>query len=445
MIGATTWSREAEQSVLGSLMLDPLAIDRAMPLTAAAFFDARHAAIWTACEVMAAARKPIDPVTLAIALGSELQEVGGHEYLGALANSIPSARNVARYAEIVREHAAQRSLVDAADEAMEIARGTGTVSDKLDSIATILSGLARTQIRKVPRRISEIALQRTEYYEALQAGDVVPGWPCHIPGIDRALAGGFRPGKLYFIGARPAVGKSSLSAQILIELARDGHPGLMLSQEMAAEEVTDRAVANIGRIDYGRLQTGQMLDSDWSRAVEMLETMATLPLWVDDQPALTISDIRHKVRAVPGVQVLVLDYLQLCSRAGTSSAGNRNSEIEEISRGLKAMAMECGIAVIALSQLNREVEKRPGKRPQMSDLRDSGSIEQDADVIFFLWPLRDLDGDGRLVGLSITKNRQGRTGEVALDFRGAVQRWSESTEPMTEAPAEQTKQRGFRC
>lgn len=435
------WSVEAEQSVLGSLMHDPVAIDRAQPLTPGDFFDARHGDIYAAAQALATRRQPIDVVTLFNQLGAA--DVGGMAYLSALEMSVPSARNVGRYAEIVREHAQQRALIAAADEAMEIARGDGAVSDKLDRIASTLAVLSGRQVRQAPRRLADIALMRTDHYEALQAGSVVSGWPCHVPALDRALAGGFRPGKLYFVGARPAVGKSSLSAQILIELARDGHPGLMLSQEMAAEEVADRAVSNIGRIDYGRLQTGNMEKEDWSRAVEMLHEMQELPLWVDDQPALTIGDIRNKVRSVPGLQVLVLDYLQLCSKTGNTSASNRNSDIEEISRGLKALAMECGLAVIALSQLNREVEKRPGKKPQLSDLRDSGSIEQDADAVLFLWPVRDLDHGGRLIGLNVAKNRQGQTCEIALDFRGAVQRWAESTETLQQAADEQPKQRGF--
>lgn len=436
------WSVEAEQSVLGSLMHDAAAMDRAQPLAAGDFFDPRHGDIYAAAQALASSRRPIDPVTLFAQVGAA--DVGGLGYLNALSQSVPSARNVGRYAEIVREHAHQRALIAAADEAMEIARGDGAVSDKLDRIASTMAVLSGRQVRQAPRRLADIALQRTEHYDALQAGSVVSGWPCHIPSLDRALAGGFRPGKLYFVGARPAVGKSSLSAQILIELARDGRPGLMLSQEMAAEEVADRAVSNVGRIDYGRLQTGKMEEADWSRAVEMLHEMSSLPVWVDDQPALTLGDIRNKARMVPGLKVLVLDYLQLCSKSAGTKAGNRNSEIEEISRGLKALAMEMGLAVIALSQLNREVEKRAGQRPQLADLRDSGSIEQDADAVLFLWPVRDLDEGGRLIGLNVAKNRQGRTCDIALDFRGAVQRWTESTETLQQAADEQPKQRGFR-
>ena len=157
-----------------------------------------------------------------------------------------------------------------------------------------------------------------------------------------------------------------------------------------------------------------------------MERLARLPFFVDDQPALMLRDIRIKAKSVKGIKVLILDYLQLC--ASTRRDGNRNSEIEEISRGLKTLAKELGIAVIALSQLNRDVEKRANKRPMLSDLRDSGAIEQDADVVMFVWPVREFEGEGRrILGLGIDKNRQGRLGEVGLDFYGDTQRWGEST------------------
>lgn len=439
-MSATLWSTEAEQSVLGSILQDSRALEACQPLATSDFHDLAHGVIFGAMVALVASGRPSDAVSVAARLGQSLETCGGHQYLDALAVSVPSPRNAGRYAEIVRSKAQHRALVAAADEAMEIAREDGPIADKLERITASLSGIAKTTVKRVPRRLSEIALQRTTHYEALQRGDEVSGWPTHIPTLDRALAGGFRPGKLYFVGARPGVGKSSLSAQLLIEFARDGLPGLMLSQEMAGEEIADRAVANVGRIDYGRLQTGKMTDDDWGRAVEMLESMAQLPVFVDDQPALTLADIRTKARLVPGLKVLVLDYLQLCT--GTSGS-NRNSEIEEISRGLKAMAMDMGLAVVALSQLSRKVEERPGKRPQLSDLRDSGSIEQDADGVFFLWPIRDMGDGAKLVGMAVAKNRQGRTCDIALDFRGSIQRWTESTESIQDEVRPRSNNKGF--
>lgn len=435
------WSSDAEQSVLGGILLDQRAYEAAMPLKAADFWHPAHAAVWTAIDALQAARQMIDPITVADQLGAEREKIGGLSFVNALASSVPSASGVRRYAEIVRERAARRALVDMAQEAIELAQGDESLADVLNTVGQSMSALQLGQVRKAPRRLADVAMQRTEHYEALQAGSVTPGWRTGLPWLDRSLNGGLRPGKLYFIAARPSVGKTSLSVQILLSMASDGLPGLMLSQEMSAEEVADRSVSHLGRIDYAALQTGKMNDDDWSRAADMLDGLRDLPVWIDDQGALTLSDIRAKVRSVQGVRVLLVDYLQLCS--GSKRAGNRNSEIEEISRGLKALSMELGIAVIVLSQLNREVENRPGKRPQLSDLRDSGSIEQDADVVLFLWPLRDLESGSRLVGLAAEKNRQGRRGEVALDFRGDVQRWAESTEPVREAELPKSE-RGFR-
>lgn len=435
------WSSDAEQSVLGGILLDQRAYEAAQPLTDAAFYHPAHAAIWRAVAALHAARQIIDPITVAEQLGAQREEVGGLVFVNALANSVPSAAGVKRYAEIVRERAARRSLVDAARQAVELAASDKPLAEVMDEVGQTMSALQLRQTRKAPRRLADVALLRTEHYEALQSGAERAGWPTGLSWLDAAMNGGMRPGKVYYIAARPSIGKTSLSVQVLLYLAAAGLPGLMLSQEMPAEEVADRAVSHLGRIDYASLQTGDMQDEDWSRASEMLDHVQGLPVWIDDQGALSLADIRAKVRSVPGVRILLLDYLQLC--AGSDKAGNRNSEIEEISRGLKALAMELDMAVIVLSQLNREVEKRPGKRPQLSDLRDSGSIEQDADVVAFLWPLRDLESGSRLVGLALEKNRQGRRGEIALDFRGDVQRWAQSTEPVREAELPKSE-RGFR-
>lgn len=431
------WSQEAEQSVLGALMLESRALERIQPLTDADFHHPSHAEIFKAIVSLHARRQPVDLITVHDSMGELAGVVGGMKYLNDLCNSVPGAANIKRYAEIVREKAARRQLVETARAAIALAEGADPLGDVLDQVGQKMSALQLGQVRKAPRRLADVALQRTGYYQDLQDGKEIPGWPTGLDWLDRMLNGGMRSGKVYYIAARPSVGKTSLSVQILLNLAKQGRVGLMLSQEMPAEEVADRAVSHLGRIDYANLQTGRLTDADWGRASEMLDDIGGLPVWVDDQGALTIGDIRAKVRSVPGVQVLLVDYLQLCSKAGSSAAGNRNAEIEEISRGLKALAMELGMAVIVLSQLNREVERRPGKRPQLSDLRDSGSIEQDADVVAFLWPLRDLDGDGRLVGLALEKNRQGKCSEIALDFRGAVQRWGISTEPVQQQKEEQ--------
>jgi replicative DNA helicase len=433
------WNEDAEKAIIGSAIRNPKILEKMGGLYPDHFYHPKYGYIWGVIQELSAQMAPIDELTIGEAAGHKVNDVA--EVLSGILSATPTASNYGRYADIVRDKATRRALFEVGLKAMELAQGTETTSAAMESISNDLSALHTTQIKKVPRSLYEIMLTRTEYYDDLKEGRVASGWGCSLPSLNRALSGGFRPGKLYFIGARPGVGKSSLSAQIMIDLAKQGHGGLFLSQEMAVEEVGDRTIANCGHIEMSKIITGDLHDEDWTRASEAIEMARGLPVWIDDQPSLTLSDIRHKARSVPGIKLLVLDYLQLCLKNKGSSAGNRNSEIEEISRGLKALAMDMGISIIALSQLNREVDKRPDKKPQMSDLRDSGSIEADADGIFFLWPVRDLDAGGMLVGLSIAKNRQGRPGgEIALDFRGATQRWGESTESLSQSQQSQQDQ-----
>lgn len=425
-------SEEAEQSVLGALMLDADALHAvASVIGPADFFVPRHRALFALMQREALAHKALDPISLAGAL-ADAEDVGGLAYLVALENGVQSARNAKRHAEIVRDRARQRALLAATDEAMELARGDGAVAEKVEQIAALFTALQRQQVAKAPRSIVDIAIERTAHYEALQAGTACAGWPTRIPSLDAMLTGGLRPGGLYILAARPKVGKSSFAQTIAMTMARDGRSTLFLSQEMADTEIADRAVAATGRIDYSALLSGRMSDEDWSRASDALETMKDATLYVDDQGGLTLADIKAKARSIPGLRVLVVDYLQLCSSA--LSDANRNAQIEEITRGMKAMAKQMGVAVIALSQLNREVEKRANKRPQLSDLRDSGAIEQDADAVMFLWPVSE-SGAHKLVGLAVEANRQGRCGSVGLDFAGATQCWIESSQSIEPAPA----------
>lgn len=428
------WSNEAEQAVLGALMLDAKAMEQ-IALAASDFHDAAHRTIFATMQAEIAHRRGIDSLSLYSALeqAGSVGDVGGLAYLTALEGCVVSPRSIKRHAEIVKDRSRQRMLLAAADEACEIAKASGPVAERVEKIAALFAAMQRQHVEKLPRSISELATLRTAHYEALQAGSVEAGWKTHIPALDDMLSGGLRPGGLYILAARPKVGKSSLAQTLSMTMAKAGRPTLFLSQEMGAEEVADRAVSNAGRVNYGNLLSGRMEDSDWSRAVEALDEMRDMPLFVDDQGSLTLLDIKAKARTVPGLKVLVLDYLQLSGSTLTDS--NRNAQIEELSRGLKWLAKQMGIAVIALSQLNREVEKRANKRPQLSDLRDSGAIEQDADAVLFLWHVREYEAQGRrLIGLAVEANRQGRCGSVGLDFHGAIQRWGESTETLDTKP-----------
>jgi replicative DNA helicase len=430
-------SREAEQSVLGALMLDPSVFDVVGNiLQPSDFHDAAHRAIYAALQREVLACKPCDSVSLFLAMqaaGTD-ERAGGIAYLSALQTSVLSGRSAKRHAEVVREQSQQRLLMAAADQAAELAAGPGPVAEKVERIAALFGLIQRQQIAKLPRSIVSIALERIEHYERLERGEIEPAWATGIPTLDDMLSGGLRPGALYILAARPKVGKSSFAQTLALKMARDSRPTLFLSQEMSEAEVADRAVVSAGRLDYGRLLSGRLDAEDWSRAAEALDGLQGADLFVDDQPGLTLLDVRAKARSVKGLRVLVLDYLQLCGSRLSDS--NRNAQIEELSRGLKVMAKEMGVAVIALSQLNREVEKRLNKRPQLSDLRDSGAIEQDADAVIFLWPAREQASIGRrLIGCAVEANRQGRCGAFALDFDGATQRWGESTQGLPQPGA----------
>lgn len=436
------WSPESEMALLGALLLDcQTAWDKAQPLDPRHFFDIRHRIAFSAVAALHARKQPVDVVTVFEHLREHGQadDAGGLPYLNELSQAAYSAHRAAAYAIKVRDMAMRRALLEALDKGLELAsEPSGNVTDKLDAITMLLMQLQRRQVAKVPRTATEAALNRLSHWEELAEGKTTTGWPVFLPRLSRLL-GGLRPGGLYYLAARPGVGKTSLSLELA---ARSGLVSLFLSQEMTEAELVDRAVACIGRVTYGALQDGSLSGDDWTRMTEAVDSDALKRLHLDDQGSLTLADIRTKAKSVPGLQLLVLDYLQLCAGSVGASA-NRNSEIEQISRGLKALAKELGIAVIALSQLNRQVEQRVSKRPMLADLRDSGSIEQDADSVVMLWPVRELSEGAKLVGLSLAKNRQGRCGEVALHFNGDRQSWAESTENLVQGASQIHQRRGM--
>lgn len=358
-------------------------------------------------------------------------DAGGLAYINALACCVASSRNAGRYAEIVREKALERALIAVAETAAAMAWKPGSVTEKLDTIAASFAQLERGQMRNAPMSMAELVVDALDRVQAAADGRAVAVWSSGIPPLDRLLAGGLRPGKVYGVAARPSVGKSSAARTIIINVAGQGVTVLLLSQEMPREEVVDCALAQLGEIDNERLQTGKLEDDDWGRLSEAADKASKLPLFVDDDGGLTIADIRTKARAVKGLKVLVLDYLQLST--STLKNATTNDQIAEISKGLKRLSLELGIAVVVLSQLNRDVEKRADREPQLSDLRDSGAIEQDLDVALMLWTVKDeTDTDPtRLVGWKVAKHRGGKKGRFGMQFQPNVYRWRESAEALT--------------
>ena len=428
---------EYEQSVLGCMLQDFGTWQAAQPLTVEHFFRSEHKAIYRAISSLVAAGKQPDPVLVSGKLGAELEDCGGLEYLTALERCVPSARNAEHYAKRVRDDATERLLLARSDEIGGIVAQNIPTDEKVNLIAQMFSGIAQNNVRSMPRRIGDIVIERTQYYEDVEFGRIEPGWTTRIPKLDWALTGGFKPGKLITLGALPGVGKSSFAWQLANCMASQGRKSLFLSLEMPETEVADRAVSSMARVDYQALLTGKMVHDDWTRASEALEEMQSLPLYVDQQPALTLMDIRTKARYISGLKFMVLDYLQLCQGVGD----NRNAILEEISRGLKALAKELGICILALSQLNRKAEE--GKRPSMAHLKDSGSMGQDSDVIFLMWENKVYTDARAQIGLAIEKNRLGRRCDIALDFDKSIQRWGESEEKLYQPQQTKTYSKGL--
>lgn len=432
-------SRELEQTALGAILLDNRAWDRGTSsLSEADFYSAQHRQIFSAISALLTSGQTADVITVferLCATGADDSTTGGLAYLNALAQQVPSAAHARTYASRLRKISTHRQLIAMAGEALEAAQGASDAVEVAGKISARFGELELRHQARAPRPFADVAFDRAQHHAALQEGRVAPGWSTGFAWLDQRLNGGLRGGSLYILAARPSVGKSALALAISLTLAADGHPVLFCSLEMPEGEVADRAISNLGRIRYGALLTGTMDTVDWQHSTDAIEALSRMPFHVDDEPGLTLRSVRAKARSIKGLKVLVIDYLQLM--ASTRRDGNRNAEIEEISRGLKALAKELDVAVVALSQLNRDVEKRVNKRPGLSDLRDSGAIEQDADVVTFLWPVRDFsETEGRkILGLAVDKNRQGRLGEVGLDFYGDTQSWSQSTADIRSTPA----------
>lgn len=425
------YSIEAEHAVLGSLLVNPDAVDRIGSLGAADFYHESHRLIFSAIIALAAASKAVDVVTVhnALAARGESDRTGGLAYLGEIANGGFFAGNAAHYADTIRDRAIQRRIRAAAAQVHdEVARHDRTTAQKLDFAQAAFSGLAdsATIERAAPQGMQD-ALPRHLARIEQRAEGLENGVSTGFQDLDRRLSGGMRAGQLILIAARPAMGKTALALQIVANCAHSGTTSLFCSQEMQEADLMDRLLAIGGRVPLERLLTGQLTNDDWGRVTVVTKTLHQAPLYLDEQPALTLQAVRNKARQVRrkagSLGLLVVDYLQLM----TGDGANRNSEIEEISRGLKRLAKEMQMPVIALSQLNRAVEQRPNRRPMLSDLRDSGAIEQDADVVISVYRDEAYNPDSPHRGcaeIGMLKVRQGKSGGfVPLTFSGEFTRF----------------------
>ena len=424
-------SIEAESSVLGGLLLDNGAWDRVGDLlTDRDFYRYEHRMVFAAIGILINASKPADVITVFEQLQNQgkAEEVGGLAYLNSLAQYVPSAGNIRRYAEIVRERSVLRKLVTASDEI-----STNAFNPKGRPVAAILD--------EAEQKIFNIGEEGARTKQGFQSMDTlvvdlldrvqemadnpndVTGVPTGFYDLDRMTAG-FQAGDLIVLAARPSMGKTALAINIAEHVAlNEGLPVAVFSMEMGAAQLAVRIVGSIGRIDQGHLRTGKLTDEEWPRLTEAIEKLRTISLHIDESAGLTSSELRANARRLSRqcgkLGLIVVDYLQLMS--GSSSEGeNRATELGEISRGLKMLARELQCPVIALSQLNRSVEQRPDKRPMMSDLRESGAIEQDADIIMFIYRdeyyTKDACKEPGVAEVIIAKQRNGPTGVVKLAF-----------------------------
>ncbi|MDH5204963.1 MAG: replicative DNA helicase [Hylemonella sp.] len=424
-------SIEAESSVLGGLLLDNAAWDRVGDLLHDDdFYRYEHKLIYAAMGALINASKPADVITVFEHLQSQgkAEEAGGLAYLNSLAQYVPSAGNIRRYGEIVRERAILRKLVAASDEIAGNAfnpkgRPVATILD--ESEQKIFSiGEEGSRMKRGFQGMDSLVVQLLDRVQEMADNpNDITGVPTGFYDLDRMTAG-LQPGDMVVLAARPSMGKTAFAVNIAEHVAlNEGLPVAVFSMEMGAAQLAVRIVGSIGRIDQGHLRTGKLTDEEWPRLTEAIEKLRNISMHIDETAGLTPSELRASARRLSRqcgkLGLIVVDYLQLMSGSGSSDE-NRATELGEISRGLKMLAKELGCPVIALSQLNRSVESRPDKRPMMSDLRESGAIEQDADIIMFIYRdeyyTKDACKEPGVAEIIIAKQRNGPTGTVKLAF-----------------------------
>ena len=431
-------SAEAEQAILGGLMLDNQVWDKiGHKLCDADFYRVDHRLLFQCIAHLVTKNQPFDVVTVLDWLKSNNQEdaAGGEAYLFELANNTPSVANVSAYADIVREKSVQRQLIGVAGEIADAAYQPGEreVSELLDFAETrVFSISEQTAAEGGPEAMKSVVVRAVERIDALfHQGSNITGLPTGLTDLDN-LTSGLQPADMVIVAGRPSMGKTSLVMNIAEHAALEVQkPVLVFSMEMPADSLAMRMMSSLGRIDQNRIRTGKLNDDDWSRVTSTVHMLSEANLYIDDSPSLSPAELRARARRLVKEQgplgLIVIDYLQLMKVPGFR-ADNRAAEISEISRSLKALAKELNVPVIALSQLNRSLEQRHDKRPVMSDLRESGAIEQDADLICFIYRDEVYNEDSPDKGsaeIIIAKQRNGPIGKVRVAFLGQYTRFED--------------------
>ena len=423
-------SIEAEQSLLGGLMLDNAAWDKVADLVIASdFYRKDHRLIFTGISELAENSNPCDVVTLSEFLDNrdELEGAGGLEYLALLSNETPGAANVRAYAKILRERSTLRSLINAGNQISGSAYSTEgrTATALVDEAERLVFDIAEKGSRgKVGfRPLKNILPDAVDRIDLLhQSGGDITGIPTGYTEFDK-LTAGLQPGELIVVAGRPSMGKTTLAVNIAENAAIGARvPTAIFSMEMPSQQLAFRMISSLGRVDQTHLRTGKFPDEDWSRINTAVQLMSDAPIFIDDSASLSPTEIRARARRLKrehGLGLIIVDYLQLMQVHGSTE--NRATEISEISRSLKALAKELELPIIAVSQLNRSVEQRTDKRPVMSDLRESGAIEQDADLIVFIYREEVYNQETPRKGvadINIAKQRNGPIGDFPLTFVG---------------------------
>mgnify|MGYP001596582931 CR=1 FL=1 len=414
-------STDAEISVLGALLLDKDAVIAIVEfLKGEHFYDDRHKEIFEAILSLYEDRTPVDFLTVSERLKKRkrLKMIGGSSYLAELANKVPTAAHVEHYGKIVKDLATKRALMSAASKLVDLSFDEGFgANDLLDKAESEIFSLTQ---RHMPHSFMAVKSTLAESFDRLdelhKMGSGLRGVPTGFSDLDNMLAG-FQKSNLLILAARPGVGKTALALNIAQHVAVNlKKPVGIFSLEMSREELVDRLLVAQADIDAWKLKTGKLNEDDFTKLSNAMGQLAEANLFIDDTPALSILEMRTKARRLQvesGIDLLIVDYLQL---ARSRNLENRVQEVSEISQGLKNIARELKIPVLALSQLSRAVEQRGTKRPQLADLRESGSIEQDADVVMFLW--REEDGVQENISLDIAKHRNGPLGNIQFRFKG---------------------------
>jgi replicative DNA helicase len=417
---------QAEESLLGAMLLSRDAIADAIEIVGPEdFYKPSHSHVFDAIVSLYGAGEPVDPVTVAEELDRAglAAVLGGAGHLAAMQASTPAIASASKYARIVHEHFVLRRLIAVASEIAEIGYSKpDDVTKAVDEAETLMYNVAQGRVSDSlgeMRDLLDASLDRLE--QLYERGDSITGTPTGFTDLDDLLSG-LQPSALIVVGARPAMGKTAFALGMAAHAAIEANrPVLLFSLEMSQLELTQRILCSESRVDSKNMRDGRLTEADWKKISNGVSRLAEAPIWIDDNPALTIMEIRAKARRlkskVGDLGLIIIDYLQLMT--GRSSAENRQVEVSEISRGLKILARELEVPVVALSQLSRGLEQRQDKRPMLADLRESGSIEQDADVVMFLYRDEVYHPDSSDLGTAeiiVSKHRSGPTGSVRLAF-----------------------------